>query len=250
MVDQPVNQFERGSETVKPIVKKDRLYKKIIQSIMSFIEENNMKPGERLPSERALAELLDVSRTTVKEAVSVLEANGIVHIRQGVGIFLAASNSEQFQKEISEILVNQKGRFQEMIELRQAIEGDAAYYAAERITPMQKEKLTKAYEELILAESAGRTTITEDLNFHLSISEASNNNLLFEVMKLISSRMEVFLIQNRAKMVEGTEQIKNVTNEHSQIYDSIINGEPDLAKQAMWDHLHSIKIRHEHEWSE
>lgn len=249
-MDQPVNQLIRRGEAVKPIVKKDRLYKKIIQSIMTFIEENDMKHGDRLPSERALAELLDVSRTTVKEAVSVLEANGIVHIRQGVGIFLAASNSEQFQKEISEILVNQKGRFQEMIELRQAIEGDAAYYAAERITLQQKEKLTKTYEELVLAESAGRTTIIEDLNFHLVIAEASNNNLLFEVMKLISSRMEVFLIQNRAKTMEGAAQIKNVTHEHSRIYESVMNGKPDLAKRAMWDHLHSIKIRHEHEWSE
>lgn len=235
---------------MKPIVKKDRLYKKIIQSLMTYIEENKLKPGDRLPSERALAELLDVSRTTVKEAISVLEANGIIHIRQGVGIFLAASNTEQFQKDISEILVNQKGRFQEMIELRQAIEGDAAYYAAKRITIKQKEKLSNAYEELSLAESAGITTIIEDLNFHLAISEASNNNLLHEVMKLISSRMEVFLIQNRAKTVAGTEQIVNVTSEHSRIYESIMDGKPDLAKQAMWDHLHSIKIRHEHEWSE
>lgn len=235
---------------MKPIIKKDRLYKKIIESLMAYIEDNDMQPGERLPSERALAELLDVSRTTVKEAVSVLEANGIVHIRQGVGIFLAASNSEQFQREISEILINQKGRFQEMIELRQAIEGDAAYYAAERITAKQKLQLSKTYHELVHAESAGRTTIAEDLNFHLAISEASNNNLLHEVMKLISSRMEVFLIQNRSKSVEGTEQIVNVTSEHSRIYESIVNGEPELAKQAMWDHLHSIKMRHEHEWSE
>lgn len=235
---------------MKPIIKKDRLYKKIIQSLMTYIEENNMRPGDRLPSERALAELLDVSRTTVKEAISVLEANGFVHIRQGVGIFLAATNTTQFQKEVSEILVNQKGRFQELIELRQAIEGDAAYYAASRMNAKQKEKLSKAYEELVLAERIGKMPVIEDLNFHMAISEASNNNLLYEVMKLISTRMEVFLIQNKSNLIEGTEEIAQISSEHSRIYESIIGGNPELAKQAMWDHLHWIKVRHEHEWSE
>lgn len=239
-----------GDVKMKPIVKKERLYKKIIQSIMMYIESNTMEPGDRLPSERALAELLDVSRTTVKEAISVLEANGIVHIRQGVGIFLSASNTEQFHKDVSEILVSQRGRFQELIELRQAIEGDAAYYAAKRMTEKQKEKLMTAYNELASAERLGKAAINEDLNFHLAISEASNNTLIHEVMKLISSRMEVFLIQNRSATLEGTEQISNVMEEHCRICEAIVGGEPDKAKQAMWNHLYSIKKRHEHEWSE
>lgn len=232
---------------MKPIVKKQRLYKEIIQSLMEYIEKNELNPGERLPSERNLAELLAVSRTTVKEAISVLEANGIVHIRQGVGIFLTASDTDQLQKDVHEILGNQKGRFLELIELRQSIEGDAAYYAAKRITESQKEKLTIYYHKLALVEQAGEAGIQEDLQFHMAIAEASNNALMVEMMRLISQRVEVFLIQNRPETLEEVEQIQQVMNEHNLIYNSIMNGAPEQAKQAMWSHLQSIKVRHKYE---
>lgn len=232
---------------MKPIVKKQRLYKEIIQSLMEYIEKNELNPGERLPSERNLAELLAVSRTTVKEAISVLEANGIVHIRQGVGIFLTASDTDQLQKDVHEILGNQKGRFLELIELRQSIEGDAAYYAAKRITESQKEKLTIYYQKLALVEQAGEAGIQEDLQFHMAIAEASNNALMVEMMRLISQRVEVFLIQNRPETLEEVEQIQQVMNEHNLIYNSIMNGAPEQAKQAMWSHLQSIKVRHKYE---
>lgn len=232
---------------MKPIVKKQRLYKEIIQSLMEYIEKNNLTHGERLPSERNLAELLAVSRTTVKEAISVLEANGIVHIRQGVGIFLTASNTDQLQKDVNGILENQKGRFLELIELRQSIESDAAYYAAKRITESQKEKLTICYQKLALIEREGGAGIQEDLHFHLAIAEASNNALMIEMMRLISQRVEVFLIQNRPETLEETEQIQQVMNEHQLIYSSIMNGSPEEAKKAMWNHLQSIKVRHKYE---
>lgn len=232
---------------MKPIVKKQRLYKEIIQSIMEFIINNDINSGERLPSERNLAEFLNVSRTTVKEAISVLEANGIVHIRQGVGIFLTASNTDQLQKEVRELLDNQKGRFLELIELRQAIESDATYYAAKRITDEQKEILTNCYKNLALVESEREAGINEDLHFHLAIAEASNNALIIEMMKLISHRVKVFLIQNRPETLEEEEQVQKVKEEHYLIFEAIVKGEPDKAKEAMWNHLESIKVRHKYE---
>jgi len=214
---------------------------------MEFIINNDINSGERLPSERNLAEILNVSRTTVKEAISVLEANGIVHIRQGVGIFLSASNTDQLQKEVRELLDNQKGRFLELIELRQAIESDATYYAAKRITDEQKEILMNCYKNLALVESEREAGINEDLHFHLAIAEASNNALIIEMMKLISHRMKVFLIQNRPETLEEEEQIQKVKEEHYLIFEAIVKGEPDKAKEAMWNHLESIKVRHKYE---
>ena len=214
---------------------------------MEYIQINKIEPGERLPSERNLAELLAVSRTTVKEAISVLEANGVVHVQQGVGIFLSASHTEQLEKDVSDILGNQKGRFLELIELRQAIEGDAAYYAAKRITDKQKEKLKSCYQKLVIVEMNEEASVKEDLNFHLAIAEASNNDLMIEIMRLISHRMEVFLIQNRPQTLEEPEQIKKVMEEHKLIFESVLNGDPSKAKKSMWNHLQSIKVRHEFE---
>lgn len=73
----------------KPIKKRKRVYQYIIDQIKIAIEEGRIKPGDQLPSERALAYKLDVSRTSVKEAITVLESSGVVTVRPGVGMFLS-----------------------------------------------------------------------------------------------------------------------------------------------------------------
>ncbi|PIC94596.1 hypothetical protein CSV69_15930 [Sporosarcina sp. P26b] len=157
---------------MKPLVKEDRLYKKVLQSILNYIEEHSIKAGQRLPSERLLAEALNVSRTTVKEAISVLEANGVLHIKQGVWTFLSATCNQQMNDDVTIMLRNQSIQFLNLIELRQAIEGDIAFYAAKRITETQKETLISAHQKLVAAEQAGEQAINEDLEFHMAISEA------------------------------------------------------------------------------
>lgn len=246
----PDSSTARVCEIVRPIVKKERLYKQVIEELVNYIDKNSLELGDQLPSERTLSSMLNVSRTTVKEAMSVLEANGFVHIKQGVGVFLAAANNEQFQQEVNDVLANQKGSFRDIFELRQAIEGDAAYYAAKRITEEQKEQFTKLYRNLAEAEQRGEDAVEEDLQFHMAIARASNNTLVYEVMKLLSNRMKVFLMQNRAGKFMDTKHINDVSHEHKEIFEMIINGNSERAKAAMWSHLQSIKRRHEHEWSE
>ena len=87
-------------------VTSDNLYKKIIESIHAYIVDNDLKPEERLPSERELGELLEVSRTTVREALRVLEIIGTIQVRVGKGIFVTDLSTQSLSTTMKNILVS------------------------------------------------------------------------------------------------------------------------------------------------
>ena len=133
----------------KPIKRRHRLYQDIIQQIHDAILEGRIKPGERLPSERNLAAFFQVSRQSVKEAITVLESHGMITTRPGVGMFLNEFSEKELLLRFAKILEeNHQLDFLHLYELRQAIEVDAAYYAAQRITDEQKQLLERVYSEL------------------------------------------------------------------------------------------------------
>ncbi|PPA70828.1 FadR/GntR family transcriptional regulator [Jeotgalibacillus proteolyticus] len=229
---------------MKPIKKKSRLYQEVINEIFTSISKENLKPGDKLPSERTIADLLEVSRTTVKEAISVLEANGIVQIRPGVGLFLVNQSKQVIQQELFSVLNPQKNDLAELVELRQAIEGDAAYYAAKRMTDEQREVLIRTFNNLVHAEEKGELAIEEDYAFHGAILKAANNTIMKDLMEVISQKVYFFIRQNRMETLLQRDESKLVMKEHRLIFEAIMSNNPEEAKKAMWNHLHSIKIRH------
>lgn len=232
---------------MKPIKKKNRLYHEVVNEIFSSISKENLKPGDKLPSERTIADSLEVSRTTVKEAISVLEANGIVAIKPGVGVFLVNQSKKVIQQEMLDALSPGRHNLAELIELRQAIEGDAAYYAAERMTQTQQKELEARYRALQEAESNGELAIEEDYAFHKAILAAANNAMMLDLMEVISEKVYSFIRQNRMETMLQPAEIRVVMDEHRLIYEAIINKDAPAAKKAMWEHLHSIKVRHNYE---
>lgn len=245
-LDQPVDLYGRRIE-LKPIKKKNRLYHEVVNEIFSSISQENLKPGDKLPSERTIAESLEVSRTTVKEAISVLEANGIVTIRPGVGVFLVNQTKKVIQQEMIDAVIPNQQNLSELIELRQAIEGDAAYYAAERITKRQRIDLENRYKALKQAELNGELAIEEDYAFHKVIWTAANNGMMADLMKVISKKVYFFIQQNRMETMLQPAEIQVVMEEHRLIYEAIMKNDALSAKKAMWEHLHSIRVRHKYE---
>ncbi|MEN1967887.1 FadR/GntR family transcriptional regulator [Lentibacillus sp. N15] len=228
----------------KPIEKGKRVYQYIIDQIKMAIEEGQIQPGEKLPSERVLATNLRVSRTSVKEAITVLESAGIVTVRAGVGMFLCADSQSGLLDKLEKILGKKQSDFTNLIELRQAIEGDAAYYAACRITDDQKEKLTGIYEQLICSEKQAEVAIKEDYAFHEMIVKASNNPVMLEVMHSITEQIISGLQASRKHSIKDDLWNKAVLNEHENIFTAIMTKEPEQARTAMWEHHQGIKQRY------
>lgn len=229
---------------LKPIKKRKRVYEHVIDQIKQAIETGRIRPGEKLPSERVLAEQLHVARTSIKEAVTVLESSGIIIVRPGVGMFLNDDSRSQIVFRLSQLIRPRTSDFADIIELRQAIEGDAAYYAAKRMTAEQQEKLTSVYERLIQSERLVETAIEEDYQFHFTIAEAANNPVLLEVMNVIAQKMITGLHESRIISVNDEQLNKEVLDEHMNIYNAIMTHEPENARRAMWEHHLRTKERY------
>jgi len=227
----------------KPIERNKRVYEHVIDQIRIAIEEGRIHPGDKLPSERELAHRLNVARTSVKEAITVLETSGIITVKRGVGMYLNDDSKSQIVFRLTHMLNRRASDFSDVIELRQAIEGDAAYYAAKRMNPRQREQLTTCYEQLIHSEKRAETAIEEDYQFHFTIVEGANNPVLLEVMNVIAQKMITGLKESRYISVSNEILNNEVLEEHTNIYNAIMNHEPEKARTAMWEHHLGTKQR-------
>ncbi|WP_099157005.1 FadR/GntR family transcriptional regulator [Virgibacillus ndiopensis] len=229
---------------LKPIKKRKRVYQDIIEQIKTAIEEEEIKPGEKLPSERYLAETLGVSRTSVKEAITVLESTDVITVRPGVGMFLNMESQKGLLNKLSQIIADKRSGFKDLFELRQAIEVDAAYYAASRITEEQKEKLTNVYKNLKGNKKQVEFATEEDYQFHYTIVEIADNHVMLEVMNLMADRILQGLKESKESSIKSDVLTNEVMKEHENIFLAIMNNNPEEAKRTMWEHHQGIKQRH------
>jgi len=210
----------------------------IINQIKNLIITGQLKPGEKLPSERKLSEKLLVSRTAVRDAIKKLEFYGILKTHPQSGTVVAGIGPTALQGLISEILDMDGNDFKSLVETRIILEINSARFAAKRRTKENihkiKEALEKYHEKLIKEQQ----TVEEDLMFHLEIAEATQNSVLKSLMMVIIPD----IISNFIKYdVCGADEKIKKFHEHSAILENIINKKPERAALAMEEHLKDIK---------
>ncbi|SER73273.1 DNA-binding transcriptional regulator, FadR family [Tranquillimonas rosea] len=234
--------MERG-ETAKTGGRRN-LVATLVSALRDEITSGRFVPGDRLPSEARLTERFDVSRTVVREAIAGLRADGLVEPRQGAGVFVLQPPPDppglfeiaDYEK-ISSII--------EMLELRVAVEMEAAALAALRHSPAQEETIFAA--ELAVREgmAEGRPTTEADLAFHLAIADATNNPRFREFLEALG----VSMIPRAALQAENgtrspTDYIEMISAEHLSIAEAISAGEPERAREAMRGHLKKSQGRY------
>ncbi len=129
-------------------VRQPRIADVLTERLESMIIEGSLKPGERLPPERTLAEQFAVSRPSVREAIQKLAARGLLTSRQGGGTYVSEALSRAWSDPLSELLGRHNEFNLDLLEFRDALEGISAYYAALRSTPADKEMLRQRFEAL------------------------------------------------------------------------------------------------------
>ncbi|AUI35168.1 FadR family transcriptional regulator [[Bacillus] caldolyticus] len=226
---------------IKPIRKK-RVYQAIIEQIQQAIRLGQLQPGDKLPSERDLAEKFQVSRTTIKEAIAVMEAIGVLEIRPGVGTFVRETGNHLL--DLNYIFGDDDTEIHELMEFRQAIEVEAAYYAAIRGTEDGKRKLTQLFSELEKEVMSGKLPARSDFSFHMQISSMSQNALFFRIMEFISDKLFKSVTKNAVNTFAGAGDPVKVLQEHRAIYEAILSGDGVKARQAMRYHLESVIARY------
>ena len=159
---------------MRPLRPARNLTEEVVARIAGEIRSGRLAPGARLPTEQELMAAMGVSRTVVREAVAALRAEGLVTTRQGSGAFVAADAS-RVPFRIDPDGLSSIGDVLDVMELRLAIEVEAAALAAERITPEQLAPIAQALRAIEAAIDRGEGAINEDFAFHRAIADAPGN---------------------------------------------------------------------------
>lgn len=223
--------------TFQPI-KTKKIYEEIMEQIRRMMTRGDLQPGDRLPSERELAETLSVSRTSVREALTALGALGILDVRPGEGTFIRRRNDSETFEPLTVLLAVERNPEFQLMEVRRILETEAAALAAKRATPADLEKIEKALQVMKDADSV-KGAVEADLRFHYTIAEATKNSVLLRIMNTVADLMHNNFRQDReALYVKLTEQ---VLGEHEAIVKAIKDKNPDEAWARMLEHINNIE---------
>ncbi len=220
--------------TIKP----SRLYEQIVEQIKFQIVEGTLKVGDRLPTERELADKFQVSRTSVREAIKILQQEGLIEVYPGRGTFIVDSVSQSFQRSLDLILsIDQSEGLGNLIEVRELLEPGIAALAAVRATQDEINSMQKAVAAMDKTLHDADAFIAADLDFHCALAEASRNTLIPLLLdpivdQLQDQRKTIFLVENGA--LRGQYH-------HKQILAAVIQGDPEAAREAMRAHLEQIR---------
>lgn len=222
-----------------PPLRQQRLADVITERLEAMILEGSLKPGQRLPPERELAEHFGVSRPSLREAIQKLAARGLLLSRQGGGTFVTRELNSTHSDPLLDMLSRHSEFNLDLLEFRDAMEGISAYYAALRSTPADKALLIQRFEELE-ASFFGHNTISEakaDAAFHLTIAESAHNVMLLHTMRSIFHLLEKSIVESLACLFENPQSRTLLMQQHRALLDAILEGRAEDARNRAHEHL-------------
>ena len=210
---------------------------KIIGQIRLLISSGELRPGDKLPPERKLAERLGVGRGPVRDAIRKLEFYGILKTHPQSGTVVAGMGLKALEGLITDVLKLEPADFSSLVETRVILEVNAAQFAALRRTEDDIVAITNALNDYEAKIKEGVDAVEEDLLFHLTIAEASQNKALKSLMMIITPDIVKNFIDLR---VCSNDRFEKTIAEHRQILDYIVEQDSEKAGKAMRMHLGDV----------
>lgn len=232
----PITQGEENMEfrEITPV----RLYESVIEQIMDLVKSNKLKPGDKLPPEREIAEKLSISRGSLREAFRVLESRGLIKSKPGGGRFIREIRENGHNSTENIILSLKKSSILELLEAREVFEVKIAKIAAQKATPEDIEFIEKALNKMNEEEELKYGKKTEsDTEFHLAIASASHNFVFVNIIKLHLDLLK----ETRGKTWQIPGRRKKQYQEHQAILRAIKEHNAKKAGEAMLKHLRNIR---------
>lgn len=220
---------------LKPLIKKT-IVDEIIKTILDMIEDQTFKPGEKLMGERELAQQLNVSRTSIREALKALSFVKVVIIKPGDGTYLSDNLDmlHEIHLKYDPKMIRKGIEYNQILESRMIFEPTVARMAAQRATSENIIILRKSFSVLkrLIEEDKMPEYQVEDLHFHKLIALATQNKFLSDIVNsLMDNLLETHLPKDRAQ---------ETLREHEQILMAIEKGDPDEAEKKAADHLKTV----------
>lgn len=220
---------------VKPKKVTDVVYRQLV----SLIATGRLKPGERLPSERAMAQEMGVSRQSVREAIHRAKAEGLLEVRQGGGTFVISSLKANLKPPLSILLEGQAENIFEFLEIRRLLEAWCAERASRGATRgdlRRMKQLISEMEKVFPPEDAWEKA---DLEFHSAIAAATHNVIAMHLMKGLEESFHAYF--RMKQFTTRSERKEDLLRQHKAIFEAIRKGDGDEARRKMLEHLDYVR---------
>lgn len=218
-------------------VPRTKLYQRVVKQVQDIIRDGLLQPGDKLPPERQLAEMLHVSRGSLREAILALESMGLVEPRHGEGTVVRDLSAAPLVNQLSVMLVQKRALVGELLEFRLMIEPTLAARAAANAT----EEEIRQLEEILVRQKAkvdrGELAIEEDSKFHYTIAQAARNSVVLRVLDVFMD----FLKESREHSLQVEGRPQRSLNSHRRIWSAIARRDSQAAEKAMRRHIATIE---------
>ena len=229
LATQPKAEFEA--------IRKTKLYEKVSQQIQRFIRDGLLKPGDMLPPERELAEMFQVSRSSLRDAIRSLELMGLVEARQGEGTVVRDPSAEALINPLSTMLLQQRELVHELLEFREMIEPALAAHAASNASPEDLARLEYILKRQQEKVDRDELAVEEDSEFHYAIAQAAKNNVVLKVLDVFMD----LLRESREQSLQLPGRLQKSIGGHRRVLAAIRRHDAPAAEAAMRRHIKEIE---------
>jgi len=219
--------------------KSEKTYERVINYVKDEIWRGNLKRGERLPSERDLAELLGVSRTSVREAMRTLSMMGFISSVHGGGNFISCDLEQNLSETLRIMMMMGETNYLQVSQLRRGLESETARLAASHILPRQTAKLADLVRRMREEPNAEKGSLL-DQKFHTLLCEAAGNKLIYAIFMAMLSTINDFIGTMYERIVQDDEQAEQLYLSHEKLVDALGRNDEADAVRAIQDHFEVV----------
>lgn len=221
--------------SLKPI-KPKRISDQVFDQLRELIFRGELKPGDQVMPERELAEAMNVSRTSVRDAINKLVVMGLLEQRQGQGTFVRNPDVKT-RNPLAVVMETQDATLEDLLEVRVGLECYAASLAAERALESDLQFLEKSIEEMRNEVRSGRLGTEADVSFHMAIAYATKNPLQVYIMKNFFDFLFVGIKENLSHLYRVPGNIEKILVQHENIFQAIKSRDPVKSFHVMQEHI-------------
>ena len=239
-----------------PVVPRRRarsLAQEVVDALTAQIESGTLRPGDKLPTETEVMAQQGVSRTVVREAISRMQARGLVETRHGIGSFVLEP-ARHDALGIDPATITTLRDVLAVLELRISVESECASLAAQRANDADVAGLRRALDAIAAGSGGGRDTAQLDYQFHLQIAQATGNRYFVDIMTQLGASIIPRTRVNSARLAgdDLERYVGRLNHEHEDIYEAVVRHDPEAARAAMRTHLTNSRerLRRAHEAAE
>ncbi len=210
---------------------------KVYSQIRDMIYRGELRAGQKLSSEREMAQMLNVGRPTVREAIQKLIDQGLIESRRGVGTFVMGEETRKNKKPLLQLLNGQDFTIVDLLEVRLVLESSSAALAARRATEEDIRIIEQSLNRLLDARESLERNLDNELSFHMNIAYAAKNIVHVHLMKSFYDVLYYGMNLAFPTLIKDQKLDDMTFDQHITIFNAIKNRDPELASETMEKHI-------------